>query len=345
VVFATGANVFVGDNGHGKTNILEALSLFKFGRSFRTSRDTDMVCFSEPFCRAEVVVEYSSGDGETFTASIERGGAKRIKVSDTEIPKLSELVGRYPCVLFGPQDLSLVSGAPAERRRFLDMTGSMTDRLYLDELRAYGRVLKQRNALLKTPGNRTARRVWDEELIQHGCALSKKRIELVDALRVHLLGHLDSLGVGYPVNVSYDAEFARNAPNEMGDEELFAALMANVEEEEERRRTTLVGPHRDDVRFALEDRDARRFASQGQRRLLAVLLRLTELSYLEEKLGEPCVLFLDDLFSELDHDVGQKLKRLLNKDHQIFVTSPVTMEWGEEESVRVFHIVEGCVGR
>ena len=302
-----------------------------------------MVGFSQPFCRVEVGIEYSSGDAETFAASIERSGSKRIKVNDKEVPKLSELVGHYPCVLFGPQDLALISGAPAERRRFLDMTGSMTDRLYLDELRAYGRVLKQRNTLLKTPGTRAARLVWDEELVRHGCALSEKRIDLVEVLTRHLSLHVDALGIRYPVSVSYATDVAQDVPDGVSREEHFAARLADAEDEEVRRRTTLVGPHRDDVRFTLEGRDARRFGSQGQRRLLAVLLRLTELSYLEEKLGEPCVLFLDDLFSELDHDVGQKLRKMLDGEHQIFVTSPVMMEWDDKGSARVFHIIEGQV--
>ncbi|UCG50680.1 MAG: DNA replication/repair protein RecF [Candidatus Latescibacterota bacterium] len=343
LLFSPGVNIFVGDNGHGKTNLLEALHIFKFGRSFRTSRDTDLVNFTEPFCRIEVTVDYSSEDVETLSASIERDGTKRIKKNDEEVAKLSELVGHYPCVLFGPQDLALASGFPAERRRFLDMTGSMTDRVYLSELRAYRRVLTQRNASLKSGVSRSGRSVWDGELVRTGCALIERREDLIRELSVHIGSHIQSLNVAFPLEVVYESDISNDLPEGINREEHFAVRLADIEEEETRRRTTLVGPHRDDVKFVLNGRDLRRFGSQGQRRLLAILLRLAELSYMEEKLGEPCVLLLDDLFSELDDDVGEKLKGMLDDRHQLFVTSPTTMDWGSGNSSHVFRVCEGKI--
>jgi len=149
IEFTAGVNVFVGPNGHGKTNVLEAIHFFKFGRSFRTARDTELIRFEEAFCRAEVQLSYATGDSESFAVSVERNGSKRVKIGEKETARLSDLVGRYPCVIFGPHDLELTSGAPAERRRYLDMTGSMTDPSYLEGLRGYRRVVAQRNAALK----------------------------------------------------------------------------------------------------------------------------------------------------------------------------------------------------
>jgi DNA replication and repair protein RecF len=331
----------VGDNGQGKTNVLEALHMFKFGRSFRTKRDTDLVNFAEQYCRVEVIVEYSNGDAEKLSASIERDGTKRVKKDDEEVTKLSDLIGHYPCVLFGPQDLALASGFPAERRRFLDMTGSMTDREYLSELRSYRRVLSQRNALLKTGASRPGRVVWDEELVRRGCALVEKRVDLIREISIHIETHIRSLNVAFPLTVVYESDLTNGLPEGIDREEHFAVRLADIEPEETRRRTTLVGPHRDDVKFMLDGRDLRRFGSQGQRRFLAILLRLAELSYMEEKLGEPCTLILDDLFSELDEEVGEKLKEMLDSEHQLFVTSPTMMSWGHSGAAQVFRVCGG----
>ncbi len=333
----------MGDNGAGKTNVLEALCFFKIGRSFRTGRDTDLISLSERFCRVDVRVEKKDIDDETFSAAIERNGTKRIEVDSNEVQKLSDLVGLYPCVLFGPHDLGLVSGGPEERRRFLDVTGSMTDRIYLEDLRSFRRVLGQRNALLKSPGWRSQRRVWDGELVRYGCAVIANRRALVETLFSHLAKHTRALGLPYSMELRYDSDVLEDLPEGVSSEEHYHARLGDVEEEEIRRGVTLVGPHRDDLRILLDGKDVRRFGSQGQRRLLAVLLRLTELSYADERTGEPCVLLLDDVFSELDHEASDRLRSILDDDHQVFVTSPVALEWRGGRTVRTFHVEKGRV--
>jgi DNA replication and repair protein RecF len=327
LAFAPGVNLLIGENGQGKTNILEAIYFFKFGRSFRTGRDAEVIRFDEPFCRVEVSADYATGDSQKFAVSIERTGTKRIKVDDSELSRYSELVGRYPIVVFGPDDLEIVSGYPAERRRFLDMVGSMTNPVYLDNLKAYRRVLHQRNAAYKARRPEEAQGVWTEELIRRGCALVAQREALVDSLREELKPHTAALAVAYPVAINYESELTANRPPTVTCEEQFAARLAAVEVEEARRRTTLVGPHRDDLGLSIDGRDLRKYGSQGQRRLVAVLLKLAELSYLEKNLAERCVLLLDDLFSELDSEITAKLKRHLDGGRQIFVTSPIETKW------------------
>jgi DNA replication and repair protein RecF len=357
LAFCAGVNLFVGENGAGKTNLLEALCFFKIGRSFRTARDADLVNLSQPFCRVEVRVgkgeapgctggraEGKSAPADAFAAAIERNGTKRIQVNAKEVEKLSDLVGLYPCVLFGPQDLGLVSGGPEERRRYLDVTGSTTDRFYLEDLRGYRRVLGQRNALLKGRPRRSERNVWDEELVRRGCAVVEKRQALVEALFSHLTEHVEGLGFPYAVELRYDSDVLSDLPEGVAAGAHYQAKLAGVEEEETRRGLTLVGPHRDDVRILLDGRDVRRFGSQGQKRLLAVLLRLTELSYADARTGERCVLLLDDVFSELDAEASGRLRSILEDDHQVFVTSPVALEWGGARDVKVFQVEKGHVG-
>ena len=165
VSFSPGVNLLIGDNGQGKTNILEALYFFKFGRSFRTHRDGELIRFEEPFCRVEVESVFANDDRTTLALSIDRDGPKRIKKDGKDIAKYTDLVGGYPCVLFGPEDLELVSGFASERRRFVDMVGSMIDRSYLESVRTYRRVLSQRNAALKTGDLPGAFGEWTEQLI------------------------------------------------------------------------------------------------------------------------------------------------------------------------------------
>jgi len=149
--------------------------------------------------------------------------------------------------------------------------------------------------------------------------------------------------VPYTIGVAYESELTSDLPEGVSREESFVARLAAVGADESRRRTTLVGPHRDDLRVVADGRDLRRYGSQGQRRLFVILLRLSELTLLESELREPCVLLLDDLFSELDHEVSDKLKRLLESERQIFVTSPVEMDWGADDTAKVLRVNEGTV--
>jgi DNA replication and repair protein RecF len=244
-------------------------------------------------------------------------------------------------VLFGPQDLAVVSGFPAERRKFLDMIGSMTDRAYLEELKGYRRVVMQRNAALRAGDFDSAFGVWTEDLLARGCALVERRARLVEALGRHMQPYVQKLAIEYSVEIAYESELLDNRPEEVTSEQHFAARLAAAEAEESRRRTTLVGPHRDDLDIKAAGRDLRRYGSQGQRRLVAILLRLTELSCLDAELKERCVLLLDDVFSELDPPVSEALRKLLENDHQIFVTSPHDIDWRGE--VRTFRVWQGTI--
>lgn len=343
IEFSGGVNLFIGENGHGKTNVLEAIFSFKFGRSFRTTRDVELVRFGEPFCRVDASAHFEAGGDERFEMSIERTGTKTIKHDGKVVSRYAELVGRYPAVLFGPHDLDVVSGYPAERRRFLDMVGSMTDRAYLDDLKAYRRVLKQRNAALKARRLNEAQGVWTEELIRCGCSVLERRQALTEEIAGQVAAHADTLGVTYPVTLAYESELATGRPEEVGCEEHFAAKLAAAEQEEMQRGSTLIGPHRDELRLMTGGRDLRRYGSQGQRRLAAILLRLAELSHLEARLRERCVLLLDDVFSELDDEVTAKLKRMLDGGHQIFVTSPVPLKWAGDVEAKAFRVADGVV--
>jgi DNA replication and repair protein RecF len=343
--FAPGVNLITGENGQGKTNLLEAVFFFKFGRSFRTRQDSDVIRFGAAYCRVEVSCVFSDDHSEHFATGLERDGSKKIKIGGLTTEKFSDLVGRYPAVLFGPQDIRLVTGQPAERRRFMDMVGSMTDRTYMALLREYRRILNQRNAALKARASSRERDAWSRELVDKGCKLVSKRIALTAILNRHLIDHAAGLKAPFDYELSYDSAILRDSEekNSVDMQSVFETRLLSLEREELRRGTTLTGPHRDDLLITMAGEDVRTYGSQGQRRLLAVLLKLSELSHLEAELREPCVLLLDDVFSEFDHEITAKLQGLLEGERQVFVTTPVQLDWADSRGVTVFDVSNGAV--
>jgi len=338
ILFSSGVNIISGDNGQGKTNILEAVHFFKFAGSFRTRREKELIRFGSPFCRVEVGVEYSSGDTEEYSMSIDEFGAKKVMSGGGALDKLSDLVGLYPSVLFGPSDLHVVSGFPAERRKFLDMAGCMGDSCYLEDLRKFKRVLAQRNAALKDECGDGELKAWNEELIKSGVAVIKGRAKIAADLDAVLQKWTQTIMSGNDLELLYRCAVTDDLS---GVEEKYREEIGIQKNEERRRRTTLVGPHRDNVELALDGKNARIYGSQGQKRLIAVLLRLSEMDYIEAKLKEPSILLLDDVFSELDRANCGRLMDALGGGRQLFITSPVALRLPGMENMRALQINDG----
>lgn len=342
IEFGPGLNLVVGPNGQGKTNLLEAIYFFRFGRSFRAQVETELVAFDESFCRVEVECAFQDGRHEIFAFAIERKeprAIKTIKVNGEVLPRRMDLAGRFPVVLFGPHDLRVVSGEPEHRRRFFDMIGAMTDPGYLRTTSEYRRVVEQRNAALKGRASRDEMAAWNERLVVTGTDLVVRRRRLVASIEGEMVAGARELQSPFGFTMRYDSSLIAGEPMDAASlPRVFHDKLAAVANEEVRRGVTLVGPHRDDVELVMDGHDLRRFGSQGQRRLFAVLLKLAEMSYLETELREPCALLLDDVFSEFDEAIMAKLQRLLDGARQVFVTSPMPIE--SAPGARV-HRVEG----
>ena len=347
IEFGPGLNFIIGENGQGKTNLLEAVYFFRHGRSFRATNDTEMIRFDEPFCRAELHASFDDGHDESFAFSVERRGTKTIKIDGQVLPRRSDLAGRFPAVLFGPGDLRVVSGEPEHRRRFLDMVGTMTDPAYLRSARDYRRTLEQRNAALKARAGREELAAWNERLVASGVDLTSRRRELVGLIEIEMAAHARDVESPFAFSMRYESMLLDEAGDaitlEAGLTRAFHEKLAAVASEEARRGITLVGPHRDDVAFHMAEHDLRRFGSQGQRRLFAVLLKLAELSHLEAELREPCVLLLDDVFAEFDAAIMAKLQRMLDGARQVFITSPVAIHDLHAPNARLYDVENGRV--
>ncbi len=330
VEFGHGLNLVVGCNGQGKTNLLEAIYYFRFGRSFRAQVDSELIRFDAPFCRVEVDCTFADARAESFAFSVERRegrAGKTIKINGEIVPRRAHLVGRFPAVLFGPHDLRVVSGEPEHRRRFLDMIGTMTDPGYFRTANDYRRVVEQRNAALKSRASRDEMAAWNDRLVDTGSDFIVRRRALSEAIEREMRTQARDLESPFDFSMRYDSDLIAGEVTRPVDGAAitiaFHERLAAIVSEEYRRGVTLVGPHRDDVELVMDGHDLRRFGSQGQRRLLAVLLKLSELAYLERELREPCVLLLDDVFAEFDEAIMAKLQRLLDSARQVFVTSPV----------------------
>lgn len=340
-------NVLVGENGQGKTNFLEAIYYFRFGRSFRAQSDAELISFNEPFCRVEVTSTFSDGRTESFSCGIERRGntiQRSIKVAGQLLPRRSDLAGRFPVVLFGPNDLRTVSGEPEHRRRFFDMVGTTTDPRYLRAANDYRRALEQRNAALKARAGRDEMEAWNERLVVPGAELVLRRRELSLRLEGLMASEAQSLKSPFEFSMRYESALVPPEGDTLeGIRGQFIDRLRAIGPEETRRGVTLAGPHRDDVEFRLGQNDLRRYGSQGQRRLFSVLLKLAELAHIESELREPCVLLLDDVFAEFDAGIMARLQHLFEGERQVFVTTPVELPQRQSERTRVLHVRDGCV--
>ena len=295
-------SVLYGDNGQGKTNVIEAAYYLAVLRSFRTSHAEDLIRRGQPEptarLRAEIV---HRGLERRFEIELRPTG-RTARLDGKHVRGTAAALGAVSVVLFVPEDLLLPRAAPAQRRRFLDLAIFNIERGYYEEASAYQKVLKNRNALLKRgPGDPRLLDTYDEELARTGARVVMRRRALVAALTPLFQDHFRALHSELPVSLAYlsDPDVAAADDEEGVRARLHAGLVAR-HGLDERRRFTGFGPHTDDLDIGLGGTPARSHASQGQLRSLVLALKLAELSNVEARLGDPPVLLLDDVPSELD---------------------------------------------
>lgn len=300
----------VGDNGQGKTNLLEAVYYLQLLRSIRGARDQDLVRFdAEAFHISATVV---TDRRHTISAAFERARKrKRVTRDGAEPERLSDALGALPSVIFSPRDVNLVAGAPSERRRFLDVVLALTSRRYLTALQSYRAALARRNAALRDVA-RTARAsdriaVWEPALAEHGAILVSARRDWVSSNTVELARICDAIGERAPVGMRLDSGLTTAADPAAALLHALAARRAL----DVKRGVTSAGPHRDDLMLTLGGRDLRLFGSAGQQRTVAIALRMLEAATLRDRGGHQPMLLLDDPFAELDTRRSARILALL----------------------------------
>ena len=350
-----GVTAFVGPNGQGKTNLVEALGYLATLGSHRVALDAPLVrAGAERAVVRGVVVR--DGRDTVVEVEITPGKANRARLGGAPVPRAREILGAVRTVLFAPEDLAIVKGDPSERRRYLDDLLVARFPRYAGVRSDYDRVLKQRNALLKSAS--AARRqggsalrtldVWDAHLATAGAALLAGRHELVEALRplVDKAYTAVSRGSG-PAGMTYKSSLDDDVVATSDRDLLAAALgsaVAAVREQELDRGITLVGPHRDDLVLTLGDLPAKGYASHGESWSVALALRLAAYDLLRADGGEP-VLILDDVFAELDDTRREQLADLVAPAEQVLITAAVAGDVPAALSGARFDVAGGAVTR
>ncbi len=330
---SAGPVAFVGANGQGKTNLVEAIDYLANLDSHRVSSDAPLVRAGAT--SAIVRARLQREDREALVElEITAGKSNRARVNANPLPRVRDLLGIVRTVLFSPEDLALVKGDPAERRRFLDQLIVM-QRPRLAGVKAdYDRVLKQRNALLKSAGRRSnieisTLDIWDENLARTGGQLIAHRLALLDDLAPFVTEAYQDVAAGAAENrqtVTLTYKSSVPAVENLRDPELISkALLAEIEScrrTELERGLSLVGPHRDDLILAIGDLPAKGYASHGESWSLALALRLASFSLLRQD-GDDPILILDDVFAELDSDRRIRLAERVATAEQVLVTAAV----------------------
>ena len=342
-----GKDVFlVGKNGQGKTNFLEALYYASYASSFRGVRDSELIRIGEKSCSVTVKLEAAFNNMlNNEVIVLYKDKKKSIILDNKRVEDRKELLSIAPCIIFCHEDMEFVAGPPERRRWFFDQTQSLWDPLYLEDLRNYRRVLKTRNSLLKkdspriSPGNTALLDALDPQLLRYGHELMKKRqaesiifSSIFESL-YHDISGLDN------VSIRYAPSWKENNP-EIQMEELIKGL-----EQDCSLGLTLSGPHRDRYIFTRKSREFTGHASTGQRRLLALLLRIAQAHVFSEKTGKSPVLLLDDVLLELDGEKRQKFLSLMpSYDQAIFTFLPEEpYEHYRKEDTIVYHVCEGTL--
>ena len=351
-----GVNLFLGDNGEGKTNILEGISYLCLSKSFYAANDTVVMNITK---NGFVVTGGFLSDGKIFYEARvtfdKLQNQKTITVNKAKVDKASSLLGQFPVVILSPEQSSITNGSPSDRRRFVDFVVSQSSRIYLEYLIEYKRILKQRNKILSDmmfshKENNAAIEPWNENLVRVGTAIVEKRIEFVKDFQTTVIDSYAALaGKEEQPGVSYLPSFECAVSAKGAIETAFHQTLKDRSQEERRIGYSLAGPHRDDFIFKINKLDVRSFASQGQHKTFLTALKLAEFFYLKDRCNETPILLLDDVLSEMDGRRSQRLLEATAELGQVFITSTDerAINWKPivSSNPRKFFVKQGTIDR
>lgn len=318
VSFCPETNVIYGQNARGKTNLIEAVYMLSTARSHRFAKEKEMILFGSD--RAKIVADFHShnrdhrGELELYTDR-----KKQIRINGAPLERASLLMGYFNVVLFCPEELRLVKGAPKERRKMLDLGICQLRRKYFHSLIQYSKIVEQKNHLLKTNPNSEMLWVWSEKLAEAGSQLIRFRHSYIENLQKEISNiHFDICKETLTLHYECGVDVTNYEDLEQIQLDMLAQMERNLEREK-RMGMALIGPHRDDFTICINGKDAKTYASQGQQRTAVLSLKLAEIRLIEQSVGEKPVLLLDDVLSELDE---QRQNYLLNNIHgmQVLIT-------------------------
>lgn len=337
LVFPPAGVAIIGENGSGKTNLLEALYYLEIFRSFRGVPDEQLVRFGQDAFHVRGRFELAAGDAREIAAGFERRPRrKRVALNGAEPERLGDALGRLAAVVFSPSDAAIVGGPPGERRRFLDIILSLNLPGYLADLQHYRQALKQRNALLRDGAAPALVEAWEEGLVAAGARVMHARAVWVCATSGSFARRYGAISGGAPARLRYAPAVplagAEEAVPVDAAAEAFRAELVRLAARERERGVTLAGPHRDDLSLIVQDGtvevDLRRYGSGGQQRTAAIALRMVEAETARDARGREPIVLLDDVFAELDAGRSRRILELLEAEQrgQVILTAPKQSE-------------------
>ncbi|MEN6565130.1 MAG: DNA replication/repair protein RecF [Veillonellales bacterium] len=343
--FSHHINIFIGPNAQGKTNILEAIYFGAMGRSHRTNLEGELIRWNQ--AAGGIQIEFSRLDIANHLAfKLIQNQNKEILLNSHPV-KSRDLIGAFNAVLFSPEDLLLIKGIPAGRRKFLDTEISQASPAYYHQLLQYNRILSQRNHLLKKIREHKAKPelldTWDEQFAAAaGWIVDKRRLAvkklsmLANLMHRKITNHQENLAVTYLV---------QGVDQSPADDMIawYCHQLPILREHDIFRGSTGVGPHRDDLQLTVNGINLRNFGSQGQQRTGVLALKLAELEFIKSETGEYPVLLLDDVMSELDSMRREHLLSFIRERVQTFITATETKYFPEKQTGRYYQVLQGKV--
>ncbi len=317
--FSEKINCFIGDNGAGKTNILDAIYYLSFCKSYFNSIDTQNILFHQPFFAIHGNYVRNSEKKDLITCIQKRNSRKQFKLNKKEYSRLADHIGQFPLVMISPYDRDLINDGSEIRRKYIDGVISQFDKFYLDDLLNYNKVLAQRNALLKKfAENRyfdnAALDIWNEQMIKLGNRIHEKRKNFLTEFAPIFQHYFEFISLGKEVvTISYESQLTNNK---------FDKLLNESLEKDRMFRYSTVGIHKDDLDFRILDYPIKKFGSQGQQKSFVIAIKLAQFEYTKNIKGFKPVLLFDDIFDKLDDSRVEQLIKLVSENNfgQVFIT-------------------------
>lgn len=299
-------NIFIGDNGQGKTNLMESVYMASIGRTFRLNSENELIKFSENNSSIEILLNKNNYNVK-IELLLEKNKRKTVFVNGVKYDKTSEMIGILNNVIFTPDDLKIIKGSPVERRKLINISLSQIKPRYKYLLNNYKKIITERNILLKNYCTKAANKdiigIWNDYLINIGTEIIIYRSEYIKKLKEHAVniyedisGKKERLDISYRCNAADTDNYDKNEIKRQ-----FAEKISKNFNNEIQYKTTLYGPHKDDVIIKINNKECKYFGSQGQQRCAILALKLAEIEIIKEETGEYPILLLDDVLSELDN--------------------------------------------
>ena len=343
-----GVNIFYGQNAQGKTNIIESIYMASTGKSHRTQKDSEIIRWNNEAAKIKIVFEKEKNE-KTVEIYLNKSLKKQIKLNGVKLSKIGELIGNLNTVIFSPDHMKIIKEGPVERRRFMDIILSQVKPGYYYNLVQYLKVLEQRNNLLnESKKNERVLKtidIWNEQLAEFGTKIIiarhnfvKKICDTAEETHKSISNGKEKLELKYKSSIDYNNNLEKEIK-----ESFLKALEKHISIDI-KRGTTHKGPHRDDILFFINDTEVKTYSSQGQQRTALLSLKISELKYIDDEIGELPILLLDDVFSELDTERQKYLVGFIKNIQTIITCTDVEyLEKLKLDGSMIYKVIGGMI--